>query len=174
AYNWAKNNDGLFKFHALIWGAQAPGYLANADANTIVTAIRNWYQAVENHYDPMGGLDIIDVLNEPVNTPIDREVANLKAALTQGYRSEAANQGDLNNPYGWAIWPFQLARKHFPDAILLINEFNIEHNWNNCRAGYIAMINAIKAAPNLTDGQKNIIDGVGLQAHGIETLSATA
>lgn len=174
AYNTAKNSGGAFKFHALIWGAQAPGYLKDASPAQIETAIRNWYQAVENHYDPMGGLEMIDVLNEPVNTPINREIANLKAALTRGYQSEPANQGDLNNPYGWAIWPFQLARKHFPDAELLINEFNVEHNWNNCRAEYIRMSNAIKNAPNLTDGQKNIIDGIGLQAHGIETLSANA
>lgn len=172
SYNWAKNNGGLFKFHALIWGAQAPSYLASSSPADIVAAIRRWYQEVQGHYDPMGGLDMIDVLNEPVNTPIDRDVKNLKAALTMGYKSEAANQGDLNNSYGWAIWPFQLARKHFPDAVLLINEFNIEMNWNNCRAEYIKMINAIKNAPNLTDGQKNIIDGVGLQAHGIEDLTA--
>ncbi len=174
AYNTAKNSGGAFKFHALIWGAQAPSYLANSSAAQIETAIRNWYQAVENHYAPMGGLQMIDVLNEPVNTPINREVANLKAALTMGYQREAANQGDRNNPYGWAIWCFQLARKHFPTSVLLINEFNTEHNWNNCRAEYIKMSNAIKNAPNLTDGRKNLIDGIGLQAHGIETLSANA
>ncbi|MFO7867791.1 MAG: endo-1,4-beta-xylanase [Bacteroidales bacterium] len=174
SYNWAQNNNGLFKFHALMWGSQAPGYLSDADAATIVTAIRDWYQAVDDHYTPMGGLDMIDVLNEPVNTPINKEISNLKAALTMGYQSEPANQNDLDNPYGWAIWPFQLAREHFPDAILLINEFNIEHNWNNCRAEYITMINAIKEAPNLSDGQNNLIDGVGLQAHGIETLSLSA
>jgi GH35 family endo-1,4-beta-xylanase len=172
SYNWAKNNGGLFKFHALIWGAQAPGYLKDADAATVTAAIRRWYQAVQDHYDPKGGLDMIDVLNEPVNTGIDVELNNLKAALTLGYRQETANQNDLDNPYGWAIWTFQLARKHFPNSLLLINEFNIEHNWNNCRAEYIRMSNAIKAAPNLTDGQKNLIDGIGLQAHGIETLSA--
>src|SRR5690554_5688364 len=49
SYNWAKNNNGLFKFHALVWGSQAPGYLSDADPATIVTAIRNWYQAVDNH-----------------------------------------------------------------------------------------------------------------------------
>lgn len=173
AYNTAKNSGGSFKFHALIWGAQAPGYLKDASAATIETAIRKWFQAVEDHYAPMGGLDFIDVLNEPVNTPINREISNLKAALTRGYQSEAANAGDKNNPYGWAIWPFQLARKHFPDATLLINEFNIEMNWNNCRAEYIRMTNAIKVAPNLTDGAKNLIDGVGLQAHGIENLTAS-
>lgn len=174
AYNTAQNSGGAFKFHALIWGAQAPGYLENASAAEIETAIRNWYQAVEDHYDPMGGLDMIDVLNEPVNTPINREIPNLKAALTRGYQSEPANAGDLNNPYGWAIWCFQLAREHFPDAELLINEYNVEHNWNNCREEYIQMSNAIKNAPNLSNGEHNLIDGIGLQAHGIETLSANA
>jgi len=171
AYNTAKNSGGAFKFHALVWGSQAPKYLASADASTITAAIRKWYKAVEDHYKPMGGLDFIDVLNEPVNTPINKEVSNLKAALTLGYKQEAANAGDLNNPYGWAIWPFQLARKHFPNATLLINEFNIEMNWGNCRAEYIRMAKAIKAAPNLTDGSKNLIDGIGLQAHGIEDLT---
>ena len=174
AYNTAKNSGGAFKFHALIWGAQAPGYLKDSSPAQIEAAIRRWYQAVQDHYAPMGGLDFIDVLNEPVNTPINREISNLKAALTLGYQNEPANANDKNNPYGWAIWPFQLARKHFPDATLLINEFNVEHNWNNCREEYIRMSNAIKNAPNLTDGQKNIIDGIGLQAHGIETLSANA
>lgn len=167
AYNTAKNSGGLFKFHALIWGAQAPRFLASASAAEIETAIRQWYQAVQDHYDPMGGLEMIDVLNEPVNTPINKEIANLKAALTLGYQNEPANANDKNNPYGWAIWPFQLARKHFPKAVLLINEFNVEHNWGNCRAEYINMSNAIKNAPNLTDGKKNIIDGIGLQGHGM-------
>ncbi|GAB2611379.1 hypothetical protein GCM10027035_04740 [Emticicia sediminis] len=167
AYNTAKNSGGLFKFHALIWGAQAPRFLANASAAEIETAIRQWYQAVQGHYDPMGGLEMIDVLNEPVNTPINKEITNLKAALTLGYQNEPANANDKNNPYGWAIWPFQLARKHFPKAVLLINEFNVEHNWGNCRAEYINMSNAIKNAPNLTDGKKNIIDGIGLQGHGM-------
>ncbi len=167
AYNTAKNSGGLFKFHALIWGAQAPRFLASASAAEIETAIRQWYQAVQDHYDPLGGLEMIDVLNEPVNTPINKEIANLKAALTLGYQNEPANASDKNNPYGWAIWSFQLARKHFPKAVLLINEFNVEHNWGNCRAEYINMSNAIKNAPNLTDGKKNIIDGIGLQGHGM-------
>ena len=27
AYNWAKNNGGHFKFHALVWGSQYPNWL---------------------------------------------------------------------------------------------------------------------------------------------------
>lgn len=168
-YNWAKNNKGMFKYHALMWGAQTPGWVPNASSATIQAAIEPYFKAVADHYGPMGGLSIIDVLNEPINTPV---AANLKNALTAGYQAEPANAGDRNNQYGWAIWCFQLARKYFPNSTLLINEFNIEMNWNNCRAPYIAMSNAIKNAPNLTDGKKNLIDGIGLQAHGINNLTA--
>src|SRR5947208_3964941 len=29
AYNWAKNNNGLFKYHNFVWGSQTPGYVAS-------------------------------------------------------------------------------------------------------------------------------------------------
>jgi len=167
AYNWAKNNGGLFKYHNLMWGGQTPGWVASATSADLQVSVQNYVKAVANHYGT--GLNLIDVLNEPVNTAI---AANLKAALTAGYQADPANANDLNNTYGWAIWPFQLARKYIPNATLLVNEYNIEMNWNNCRAGYITLINAIKNAPNLTDGKKNLIDGVGLQCHGINSLTA--
>jgi GH35 family endo-1,4-beta-xylanase len=168
-FNWAKNNNGLFKYHNLIWGAQTPGWTGSASSATLQASIPVYIKAVATHYNAMGGLKMIDVLNEPVNTAI---ASNIKSALTAGYQAEPANANDKNNQYGWAIWCFQLARKNFPNATLLINEYNIEMNWNNCRAPYIAMVQAIKNAPNLTDGQKNLIDGVGLQCHGIDNLTA--
>jgi GH35 family endo-1,4-beta-xylanase/archaellum component FlaG (FlaF/FlaG flagellin family) len=169
AYNWAKNNNGLFKYHNFVWGSQTPGWVGSASVATLTNSVKNYIAACSSHYTPMGGLKIIDVVNEPVNTAL---ASNYKAALTAGYQAEPANANDKNNQYGWIIWAFQLARKNFPNAQLLINEYNIEMNWNNCRAPYIAMVNAVKNAPNLTDGQKNLIDGVGLQCHGIGSLTA--
>ncbi len=170
-FNWAKNNGGLFKYHCLMWGAQTPGWVSASTTTSaqIQAEIPVYFKAVADHYNAMGGLKLIDVLNEPINTAV---ATKLKDALTAGYKAEAANAGDINNQYGWAIWCFQLARKYFPNATLLINEYNVEMNWNNCRAGYISMSNAIKNAPNLTDGKKNLIDGVGLQCHGIGSLTA--
>lgn len=170
AYNWAKNNNGIFKYHTFVWGQQAPGWVNNASVADIRVAVENYIKACSTHYTPMGGLRMIDVLNEPVNTAFSD---NYKAALTAGYQAEPANANDKNNQYGWAIWPFQLARKYFPNAVLLINEYNTEMNWNNCRAPYLAITNAVKNAPNLTDGKKNLIDGVGLQCHGVDNLTAT-
>jgi len=169
AYNWAKNNGGLFKYHNFVWGSQTPNWVSGASVATITTAVENYIKACATHYAPMGGIKMIDVVNEPVNTAL---ASNYKAALTAGYQAEPANASDKNNPYGWVIWSFQLARKYFPDATLLINEYNIEMNWNNCRAPYIDIVNAVKNAPNITDGKKNLIDGVGLQCHGIENLTA--
>ncbi len=168
-FDWAKNNGGIFKYHTLMWGAQTPGWVAQASSATLQASIPVYFKAVADHYDALGGLKLIDVLNEPINTAV---AANLKNALTAGYQAEPANAADRNNQYGWAIWCFQLARRYFPNATLLINEYNVEMNWNNCRAPYIAMSNAIKNAPNLTDGKKNLIDGIGLQAHGINNLTA--
>jgi GH35 family endo-1,4-beta-xylanase/co-chaperonin GroES (HSP10) len=169
AYNWAKNNGTLFKYHNFVWGSQTPGYVSTASTATITAAVENYIKACSTHYASMGGLKMIDVLNEPVNTAMP---GNMKAALTAGYQADPANAADKNNQYGWAIWPYQLARKYFPNAVLLINEYNVEMNWNNCRAPYLAIANAIKNAPNLTDGKKNLIDGVGLQCHGIDNLTA--
>ena len=169
SYNWAKNNGGLFKFHTLVWGSQMPDWVKTATTAELTASIKNYMIATANHFDPMGGLEMIDVLNEPAN-PVLPDY--MKAALTAGYKSEPTNAKDLNNPYGWAIWPYQLARKYFPNAVLLTNDYNIEQNWNGMRAPYIVIINAIKNAPNLTNGEKNLIDGVGLQCHGVMDLTA--
>lgn len=170
SYNWAKANGALFKFHALVWGSQMPDWVSSSTTAELKISIENYIKAAANHFNPMGGLEMIDVLNEPAN-PVLPDY--MKAALTAGYKAEPTNANDLNNPYGWAIWPYQLARKYFPNSVLLTNEYNIEQNWQSMRAPYITIIKAIKAAPNITDGKKNLIDGVGLQCHGIQDLTAT-
>lgn len=171
SYNWAKENNAIFKFHTLVWGSQMPEWVETATVEELTESVENYMIAAAEHFNPMGGLDMIDVLNEPAN-PVLPDY--MKDALTAGYRAEPANAYDINNPYGWAIWPYQLARKYFPNSILLTNEYNIEGNWNGMREPYIEIINAIKNARNITDGQRNLIDGVGLQAHGLENVSALA
>jgi len=159
AYNWAKKNNGLFKYHNFAWGSQLPGYIPTASAATITAAVENYIAAVASHYDTMGGIDLIDVFNEPIHTPLE---ANYKAGLMAGY--QAANPGGTSE-YGWLIWVFQLARKYFPNAKLLMNEYSIENDPNGALITYAAMANALLSAPNLTDGNKNLIDGLGIECH---------
>jgi len=169
SYNWAKNNGGLFKFHTFVWGSQMPDWVPDATTAELTASVENFMKAAAEHFEPMGGLELIDVLNEPANPVLPDYMIT---ALTAGYKAEPTNANDLNNPYGWAIWPYQLARKYFPNATLLTNEYNIEQDWDDMRAPYITVINAIKKAPNLTNGDKNLIDGIGLQCHGVMDLTA--
>src|ERR1035437_7832046 len=94
AYNWAKNNNALYKYHNFVWGSQTPNWVASASTATIQTEIQNYILAVASHYNPMGGLSLIDVLNEPVNTAMP---GNMKAASTAGYQADPANAADKNN-----------------------------------------------------------------------------
>ena len=158
AYNWAKNNGGFFKYHNLAWGSQPPSDVASASTATIQAAVQNYIAAVASHYGSEN-IDLIDVFNEPVHTALP---GNYKAALTAGY--QAANPGGTDQ-YGWIIWVFQLARKAFPNAKLLLNEYSIENDPNGALITYAAMANSVLNAPNLTDGRKNLIDGLGLQCH---------
>ncbi|MCF0217214.1 MAG: endo-1,4-beta-xylanase, partial [Fibrobacteraceae bacterium] len=65
AYNWAKNNGGHFKFHALLWGSQYPNWLGSLDASATKDAITAWFDAVAKHYPD---LEMIDVANEAIRT----------------------------------------------------------------------------------------------------------
>jgi autotransporter-associated beta strand protein len=170
AYNWAKENGALFKFHTLVWGSQMPDWVVESLSRAeLKESVENYIKAAADHFNPKGGLDMIDVINEPAN-PVLPDF--MKEALTLGYQSEPANAGDPDNPYGWIIWPYQLARKYFPNSVLLTNEYNIEENWQQMREPYITIINALKKAPNLSNGEKNLLDGVGLQCHGVHQLTA--
>ena len=65
AYNWAKQNGGYFKFHALLWGSQYPNWLNGLSASDTKTAIMNWFDAVQKNFPD---LDMIDVVNEAIRT----------------------------------------------------------------------------------------------------------
>ena len=60
AYNWAKNNGGHFKFHALVWGSQYPNWLPNLSVDETKKAITAWFDAVQKRYPD---LEMIDVVN---------------------------------------------------------------------------------------------------------------
>ena len=65
AFNWAKNNGGHFKFHALVWGSQYPNWLNGLSADETKKAITAWMDAVKQHYPE---LEMIDVVNEAIKS----------------------------------------------------------------------------------------------------------
>ena len=156
AYNWAKNNGGHFKFHALVWGSQYPDWLKNLSADDTKKAITNWMDAVAKQYPD---LEMIDVVNEAIRTN-----SGYHSGYTDTKIIEALG-GDNNGDYKFVITAFQMARERWPDAILIYNDYNT-FTWQIDEG--IALVNKIKAAGS------NLIDAYGQQAHDLTTNNGTA
>ena len=149
AYNWAKQNGGHFKFHALVWGSQYPNWLNGLSANDTKTAITNWMDAVKQHYPD---LEMIDVVNEAIKSG---------GSYHSGYGNNnniiAALGGDNGN-YEFVVTAFKMARERWPDAILIYNDYNTVQ-WQKNEG--IDLINKLKKA-----GAP--VDAYGLQAHDMQ------
>lgn len=160
AYNWAKENGGHFKFHALVWGGQYPGWLRNLNADDTKKAITAWFDRVAAQYPD---LEMIDVVNEAIRWTDQ----NGKIGYNSGYLETniiEALGGDNNGDYKFVITAFQMARQRWPKAILIYNDYNT-FRWA-IDAG-IALVNTIKAAG------PNLIDAYGQQAHDLGDMDVT-
>lgn len=147
AYNYAKNHNFPFKFHALIWGAQYPSWIEKQTPEQRYKEIVQWMDEVKKHYP---NLQLIDVVNEAITghqagTP---------------YFIEALG-GTGKTGYDWLIKAFELAYERWPNAILIYNDFNT-FQWNTDQ--YIDLVKTIRdaGAP---------IDAYGCQSHDLTDCS---
>jgi endo-1,4-beta-xylanase len=141
AYNHTLASTYSFKHHTLVWGNQAPGWIAALPAAEQLAEIEEWFAAVAARYP---GIDQIDVVNEPLHV-----VPSYAAALGGGGATG----------WDWVIRSFELARQYFPNAELLLNEYGVLGS-KRATADYLKIINLLKA--------RGLIDGIGEQAHGLE------
>jgi GH35 family endo-1,4-beta-xylanase len=148
AYNWAKNNGGHFKFHALVWGSQYPNWLNGLSVDETKKAITAWFDAVKQHYPD---LEMIDVVNEAIRTGNN----NYHSGYGKNNNIIGALGGDNGGNYQFVTTAFKMARERWPKAILIYNDYNTVQ-WNKDEG--INLINTIKknGAP---------VDAYGLQAH---------
>lgn len=141
AFNYAKQHNFTYKFHALVWGSQYPGWIENLSYSDRYAAIVKWYDAVKKKYST---LPMIDVVNEAID---GHQAGNhfMKEALGGGGKTG----------YDWLIKAFELAYDRWPDAILIYNDFNT-FQWNTDQ--YIELVRALRdnGAP---------IDAYGCQSH---------
>ena len=147
AYNWAKQNGGHFKFHALVWGSQYPSWIKGKSASETKEIITEWFDAVAEHYPD---LEMIDVVNEAIRTGNN----SYHSGYTETNIIQALG-GDNNGDYTFVTTAFKMARDRWPNAILIYNDYNTVQ-WNVDQG--IDLVKTIKknGAP---------IDGYGLQAH---------
>jgi GH35 family endo-1,4-beta-xylanase len=145
AYNFAQNHSLRFKFHTLIWGQQQPAWLDELTPVEQLAEIDEWMAAVAERYPQ---LDMIDVVNEPLHAP-----PAYKEALG----------GDGESGWDWLITSFEMARTHFPDSRLILNDYNILI-LPQFTQDYLEVIEMLHA--------RGLLDGIGVQAHFLERTEA--
>ena len=142
AYNYAIANNIPFKQHTFIWGNQAPSWINSLSASEQAAEIEEWIRDYCARYPRTA---LIDVVNE----------------ATPGH----APAGFAQNAFGnnWIIRSFQLARQYCPNAILILNDYNVL-SWDTDR--FIQM-----ARPAVNAG---VVDALGAQGHGLEGQSLSS
>jgi GH35 family endo-1,4-beta-xylanase len=139
AYNFAQQNNIPFKQHTFIWGNQAPSWINSLSASEQAAEIEEWIRDFCARYP---NTKMIDVVNEAI--PGHQPAAFARNAFGEN----------------WIIRSFQLARQYCPNAILILNDYNVL-SWDTD-----AFINL--ARPVIAAG---VVDALGEQAHGLESWS---
>jgi len=155
AYKLAKDNNFPFKMHVLIWGNQQPTWIETLPANEQLEEIKEWFAAVAERYS---ALDFIEVVNEPINDPPNKTGSG-------GGNYTVALGGTGTTQYDWILTSFRLARQYFPNAKLMINEYNLLNNASNT-GKYSQIIDLLKT--------ENLIDAIGIQGHAFSTKGTAA
>ena len=149
AFNYAKNHNFTYKFHALVWGAQYPGWLESLSPKERFAAYVNWFDHVKAKYNT---LPMIDVVNEAVGM---HQKGNPMVKESLG--------GGGKTGYDWLIKAFDMAYERWPDAILIYNDYNsIQYDINQ----YIDLVRTLRdaGAP---------IDAYGNQSHAVANMNST-
>jgi GH35 family endo-1,4-beta-xylanase len=146
AYEFAQTNHLPFKLHTLIWGSQQPSWLTGLTPEEQLVEIEQWMAAAAERYP---NVTMVDVVNEPLHAP-------------PAYKDALGGAGVTG--YDWVIKSFELGRKYFPNAELLINDYNVEAmaSW---ATDYLNIIELLKS--------RGLVDGIGLQSHFLERADLT-
>ncbi|WGL18361.1 endo-1,4-beta-xylanase [Microbulbifer bruguierae] len=141
AHTFATDNGLAFKYHTLFWGQQQPGWLEGLSVEEQQAEIDEWLEAVAA-LSPAP--EMIDVVNEPLHAP-------------PAYKEALGGDGETG--WDWLITAFELARVHFPESKLILNDYNIL-NLAEATDEYLALVELLQS--------RDLIDGIGVQAHFLE------
>ncbi len=145
-YKFAQDNDLPLKQHTWVWGQQEPAWMADLPPAEQKEEVLEWMQAYAERYPDT---EYLDVVNEPL---IDHAPPSFKEGLG----------GDGETGWDWVIWSFEQARELMPNTKLLLNDYSILCCANNL-AIYMEIIELLH--------ERELIDGIGVQAHGLENVS---
>lgn len=153
AYALARDNGFPFRMHVLVWGNQQPSWIESLPPAEQIEEIEEWFAAVAARYPD---IDYLEVVNEFENDPPDGPGdGNYIAALG----------GAGASGYDWIRNAFRLARKHFPDTPLMLNEYNVVNSAARVQR-YLNLVEILKA--------ENLIQVLGIQCHAFSTRGVPA
>ncbi|WP_017730208.1 endo-1,4-beta-xylanase [Nafulsella turpanensis] len=155
AYKLAKDNGFPFRMHVLIWGNQQPSWIENLPPEEQLEEIEEWFSLVTERYPD---IDFLEVVNEPLHDPPSE-------AGSGGGNYIGALGGTGTTGRDWILNSFRLARKYFPNAALMINEYNIVGNASNTHK-YRRIIELLQA--------EDLIDAIGVQGHAFSTTGESS
>jgi GH35 family endo-1,4-beta-xylanase len=144
AYNFAKDNHMIFRYHAGLWAAQYPSWLLQLSTEEAKAAVVAHLKLIAERY-PLA--DQIDLLNEQLGS---------HQKDNQKFRDLFGGKGTKENDFAWQIWLFEQGRAIFPNTKLVLNDYGLEGDPN-------AIKRQLELFKVLRD--RGIVDGFGTQAH---------
>jgi endo-1,4-beta-xylanase len=152
AYGFAKQQGFPFHMHVLVWGNQQPEWIESLPPAEQRIEIEQWFAAVAARYPD---LDFVEVVNEPLHDPPDKDDDG-------GGNYLEALGGSGASGWDWILEAFRLARLHFPRSRLLINDYSITNTPEDA-ARYRAIVELLQ--------NERLVDGIGIQAHAFSTTT---
>lgn len=153
AYALAKDNGLPFRFHTLVWGNQQPNWVRSLSPEEQLEELTERYAQIAARYP---SLDYVEVVNEPMNDPPRQR--NEDDAASGNYYEALGGAGSTG--WDWILTAYRMAREHFPDSKLVINEYNVTNSEESTER-YLSIVRLLQA--------ENLIDVVAVQGHAFST-----
>ena len=144
AYNYAKERNLMFRYHAGVWASQYPQWLLTLTAEEARAEVTRHLTTIAARF-PLA--DQIDLLNEQL---FQHQKDNQK------FRELLGGPGTKADDYAWQIWLFEQGRKLFPNTKLVLNDYGLEGD----RKAINSQLQLFKV---LRD--RGLVDAFGTQAH---------
>jgi len=154
AYEFAQHHAMPFQMHVMVWGNQQPEWIEQLPPQEQREEIEEWFAAVAARYPE---LDFVEVVNEPLHDPPAKDEEG------GGHYLEALG-GNGASGWEWVLESFRLARKHFPHARLMINDYSIT-NSDADTTRYLGIIELLM--------KEKLVDAIGVQGHAFATTTET-
>lgn len=135
-----------FKFRNLLKGTHLPRWLNGLDVNETKEAVTAWFDEVAAHYPDIYQIEVVD--------GAVRNSAGRYHSGFEGYSNVIEALGGDSGNYEFVATAFNMARKRWPHAVLIYNDYD-EGRWEND-----PVVDLILKLQN----QDAAVDALGIQA----------